>query len=331
MHGASCPDATFCVYLLENQTFMNVKLVGSLIAVSIIACPLLYIFVGPALDASQLETLKILGYIAGGSALFCFVVGELTGNNSQMDKLWSLLPIAYTWVIAAKGGMSTRLVVMACLATLWGIRLTFNFARKGAYKLKFWEGEEDYRWSVLRAKKEFQPHWKWMLFNLFFISLYQNALVLMTTFPALVLMNVDKPFGWMDCVAAALMLGFIVYETVADEQQWAFQSTKWKMLGQGKKLEELPAPYNKGFNTTGLWGVSRHPNYLGEQAIWFCFYLFTIGGGIGIINWSLIGALLLIVLFLGSSAFAEEISMGKYPEYSRYCQTVSKFFPGKRY
>ena len=310
---------------------MNVKLVGSLIAISIIACPLLYIFVGPALDASQLETLKVLGIIAGCSALFCFVVGELTRNNSQMDKLWSLLPIAYTWVIAVRGGMSTRLVVMAVLATLWGMRLTFNFARKGAYTLKFWEGVEDYRWSVLRAKKEFQPRWKWMLFNLFFISIYQNTLVLMTAFPALVLMNVELPFGWVDGLAAALMLGFIIYETISDEQQWAFQSTKWKLIGEGKKLEELPAPYNLGFNTTGLWSRSRHPNYFTEQGTWCAFYLFSVGGGIGLINWSIIGALLLIVLFLGSSVFAEEISAGKYPQYANYCQQVPKFFPGKKY
>ena len=310
---------------------MNIKLGGSLIAVSIIACPLLYIFVGPALDAYQLETLKVLCIITACSALFCFVVGELTGNNSQMDKLWSLLPIAYTWVIAVRGGLSTRLVVMAVLATLWGIRLTFNFARKGAYRLKFWEGEEDYRWAVLRAKKEFQPRWKWTLFNLFFISIYQNALVLMTTFPALVLMNVDKPFGWMDAVAAALMLGFIIYETIAEEQQWAFQSAKWKMIKEGKKLEDLPAPYNKGFNTVGLWNHSCHPNYFAEQGTWFAFYLFTVAAGVGIFNWSIIGSLLLIVLFLGSSAFAEEISAGKYPEYARYCQQVSKFFPGRKY
>ena len=310
---------------------MNVKLVGFLVAVSIIACPLLYIFVGPALDATQIETLKILGIITGCSALYCFVVGELTRNNSQMDKLWSLLPIAYTWVIAVRGGMNPRLVVMAVLATVWGIRLTLNFARKGAYRLRFWEGEEDYRWPVLRAKKEFQPHWKWMLFNLFFISIYQNVLVLMTTFPALVLMNVEVPFGWLDGLAAALMLGFIIYETIADEQQWAFQSTKWKMIREGKKLEELPAPYNKGFNTVGLWGVSRHPNYFAEQGTWCSFYLFTLGCGIGLINWSIAGALLLLVLFQGSSAFGEEISSAKYPEYTRYCQQVSRFFPGKRY
>ena len=170
-----------------------------------------------------------------------------------------------------------------------------------------------------------------MLFNLFFISVYQNALVLMTTFPALVLMHVEVPFGWVDGIAATLMLGFIVYETIADEQQWAFQSTKWKMIGEGKKLEELPAPYSKGFNTTGLWKRSRHPNYFAEQGTWCAFYLFTVGGGIGIVNWSVIGALLLIVLFLGSSAFAEEISAGKYPGYAHYCQTVSRFFPGKPY
>ena len=310
---------------------MNVKLIGALLAVSLIACPLLYIFVGPALEANQIETLKLLALICGCSAVFCFVVGELTQNNSQMDKLWSLLPIAYTWIIAAKAGMPVRLVVMACLATVWGIRLTINFARKGAYRLKFWEGEEDYRWKVLRARKEFQPHWKWMIFNLFFISIYQNALVLLTTLPALALMNSPKPFGWMDAVAAALMLCCIVYETVADEQQWAFQSAKWKMLKAGRKLEDLPAPYNKGFNTVGLWGVSRHPNYLAEQATWCCFYLFTIAAGIGIFNWSMIGALLLVVLFQGSSSFAEEISAAKYPEYATYCSQVSKFFPGKRY
>lgn len=306
---------------------MNVKLIGTILGISILACPLLYIFVGPALNDAQLDTLKILAIITGCSALFCFVVGELTRNNSQMDKLWSLLPIAYVWIAAVNGGMTTRLIVMACITTLWGARLTFNFGRKGAYRLKFWEGEEDYRWKVLRAKKEFQPRWKWALFDLFFISIYQNALVLMTTFPALVLMGVDKPFGWIDCLAAALMLCFVIYETIADEQQWKFQTTKWKMLNEGKKLAELPAPYNKGFNTVGLWSKSLHPNYFAEQGTWCAFYIFTIAGGIGIINWTIIGAILLIALFQGSSAFAEEISAGKYPEYAAHCKNTPKFFP----
>ena len=311
---------------------MNIPLIATLLGLSLIVCPLLYIYVGPELDASQLSVLKTLGIIAGCSALYCFVVGELTGNNSQMDKLWSILPPVYCWVIAVNGGMSLRLVVMAVLATLWGARLTFNFARKGAYRLKFWEGEEDYRWAVVREGPFFNGNrWGWMLFDLFFISIYQNTLILLTTFPALVSMTSTVPFGIVDVIAAVLMLGFIAWEAVADEQQWAFQTKKWAMIKAGRKLEDLPEPYNLGFNTQGLWGISRHPNYLGEQSIWICFYIFSIGAGIGIFNWSIIGCLLLVVLFIGSSSLAEEISGGKYPQYQAYCSQVSRFIPGKRF
>lgn len=310
---------------------MNIPLVGTLMVLSLVVCPILYFHMGPALNESQLEVFKLIGIIAGCSALFCFIVGELSGNNSQVDKVWSILPFVYCWIIAIKGGMHPRLVVMAVLATLWGLRLSFNFARKGAYRLKFWEGEEDYRWKILRANPMLKNRVVWMLFDLIFISGYQNAIVLMLTFPALVCMGSTAPFGWIDAVAAVLMFSFIVYETVADEQQWAFHSKKWKMLNAGQKLEDLPAPYNKGFNTIGLWNVSRHPNYLAEQSIWVSLYIFSIGAGIGIINWSMIGALLLIVLFIASTSLAEEISSSKYPEYPDYCKKVNKYFPGKKF
>lgn len=310
---------------------MKKALLATIIGASIIACPILYFLVGPALSAHQLEILKVLAWVTAGSVAYCFIAGELARNNSQMDKLWSILPIAYTWIIASMGGFSPRLVVMAVLATLWGARLTFNFARKGAYSIKFWSGEEDYRWVLLRQRKEFQPRWKWMIFDLLFISLYQNVLVLIITFPALLAVDSPKGFGVIDAIAAVLMLFFIIYETVADEQQWRFHSRKHELMNQGKSLQELPAPFNKGFNTTGLWGVSRHPNYLAEQSIWVAFYVFSIGAGVAVFNWSVIGALLLIVLFMGSSMVGEEISASKYPEYKQYCQRVSKFFPGKRY
>ena len=310
---------------------MKKAVLAVVLGLSLLACPILYFAVGPRLDALQTETLKILLIVCGCSAAYCFVVGELSGNNSQMDKLWSILPEVYVWIAAIKGGMHPRLVVMAVLATLWGARLTFNFARKGAYRLRFWDGEEDYRWAVLRGKKEFQPHWKWLLFNLFFISVYQNVLILCTTFPALLAMNAEAPFGWIDGLAAALVAGFLTLETVADAQQWRFHAKKKALMQDGTPLSELPAPYDKGFNTLGLWARSRHPNYLGEQGVWASFYVFSIGAGAGVFNWSVIGALLLIVLFWGSSNFGEEISASKYPEYARYKQRVSKFIPWKKY
>lgn len=310
---------------------MKKFLVAVILGLSLFACPILYFAVGPVPTGEQLETLKILGIIAGISALYCFVVGEITRNNSQMDKLWSILPIVYLWVVAVRGGMTPRLITMAGLATLWGLRLTYNFARKGAYSLKFWTGEEDYRWAVLRTRKEFRPRWKWALFDLFFISIYQNVLVLIITLPAVISMGSTNPFGMKDWIASFLVLFFLVFEAVADEQQWTFQNRKKSMLGSGKQLNQLPSPYDRGFNTTGLWNRSRHPNYFGEQGVWASMYLFSVGAGVNVFNWSIVGALLLILLFIGSSAFAEEISSGKYPEYAEYKNKVSKFFPGKRY
>ena len=293
-----------------------------------------FVFGFPQLNQNQLDTLLILVIICGSSALYCFVVGELARNNSQMDKLWSILPIAYTWVIAAKGNFNPRLTIIAVLVTLWGIRLTYNFARKGAYSIKFWSGEEDYRWQVLRQKKFLKSRPVWALFDLFFISIYQNALVLAICLPAVACMASDAPLGVMDYVAIALTSSALLIEVIADEQQMAFHTTKKKLLAEGKELKDLPEPFNKGFNTTGLWSRSRHPNYFGEQAFWLCLYLFVIGAGIAtynVFNWSMAGSLVLILLFLGSSAFGESVSNSKYPEYQLYLKTVFKYLPLRKY
>ena len=312
------------------------KYIGTVLTALIVIIGIIlgFVFGGPKLSQNQLDTLLVLVIICGGSALYCFVIGELTLNNSQMDKLWSILPIAYTWVIAAKGNMNPRLVIIALLVTLWGVRLTMNFARKGAYSLKFWSGEEDYRWQIMRSKKMLKSRPAWALFDLFFISIYQNALVLAICLPALVCMESNAPLGVMDYVAFSLSSIALLIEIIADEQQMAFHTTKKRLLAEGKSLAELPEPFNKGFNTTGLWGYSRHPNYFGEQAFWVCLYLFVIGANMAtynVFNWSMVGPLLLVLLFLGSSTLGETISNGKYPEYSLYLSTVSKYIGFRKY
>lgn len=292
------------------------------------------VFSDLSISENQKETLIILGIICGASMLYCFVAGELTKNYSQMDRLWSILPIAYSWVIAAKGGFSLRLILYAIIVTIWGIRLTINFGRKGAYSIKFWQGEEDYRWKIVHRNKIFHKQFAWSLFNLFFISIYQNAIVLAITFPALALMDSNVAFGAFDIVATVLALGFVFIETIADEEQWKFHESKKKLISEGKNLSELDSPYNLGFNTVGLWGRMRHPNYLGEQGIWLSLYVMTIGAGVavnGIFHWSIIGPLFLILLFMGSSTLAESISSSKYPLYQDYISQVYKYIPLHRY
>lgn len=289
---------------------------------------------GRALTELEKETLLILLAVCGCSAAFCFFVGEATRNFSQMDKLWSLLPIVYTWIVAARGGMKLRLVVYALIVTAWGIRLTVNFARKGAYRLKFWEGEEDYRWSVVRGSRFFRRRFAWVLFDLFFISVYQNLLVLAIILPALASMESAVPFGAWDAAATVAALLFLALETVADEVQWRFHRTKKRLLAEGKTLTELPRPYDLGFNTRGPWGYMRHPNYLGEQGMWFSLYFFAVGAGVtslSVFHWTMAGPLLLILLFMGSSALGERISSGKYPAYAGYIDRVYKYLPLRKF
>lgn len=286
------------------------------------------------LSETQIHTLKVLGIMCACSMAYCFIVGEISRNNSQMDKLWSIMPIAYAWVTAALGGMSLRLIIMAVLITAWGVRLTINFGRKGAYSIKFWAGEEDYRWVILRSKGPLSNKFLWALFDLFFISIFQNAIVLAICFPMVAVMDSSAAFGVWDIVATIAVAGFIALETIADEQQMKFQTTKHKMLKEGKKLEELPLPYRRGFNHTGIWSRAAHPNYFSEQAIWICLYIFVLGKGIaefGVFNWSAFGALVLVVLFLGSAEMGEKVSASKYPGYRDYLNQVSRFIPILKY
>lgn len=266
----------------------------------------------------------IIIYLFAASA--CFIISTITDNYSQVDKLWSTIPVVYVWFIASRSGFEARPLLMAVLVSFWAIRLSYNFARRGGYSWKFWTGEQDYRWPVLKAKPEFAARWKWVLFNLFFISFYQMALILFFTLPALKSVG-SGPLTSIDLFLALIFLTFLVLETIADQQQWNFQKEKYRLIKENKSL---PENYKKGFISDGLWKYVRHPNYAAEQAIWIVFYLFSVVATGNWINWSVTGCILLVLLFLGSSDFSESISSSRYPEYPDYKSKVPRFIPFTR-
>jgi len=304
---------------------MKVIKTALFLVITLCAVLLCTYFFGVSLGDEEWRILHIIFMSCSGVVLCCFFVGELSKNYSQTDKLWSLTPIVYVGIIGYYNDFSFRLLMMWVLVFIWGLRLTFNFSRHGGYSLRFWSGKEDYRWAILRKKPEFKGRWKWTLFNLFFISGYQNVLLVLISLPALVAFQFSNTTtNMLDFVASFLMLFFIVLETIADNQHWKFQSKKWEMIKAGIQLEE---PYKKGFYDQILWSYMRHPNYFAEQGIWISFYLFSVAASGQWINWSIIGALLLVVLFKSSSDFSEEISAGKYPKYKDYQRRVPRFVP----
>jgi steroid 5-alpha reductase family enzyme len=252
--------------------------------------------------------LLVVALTAAGVCLFTWITSLITAEHSWVDRLWSIVPVVYVWIFAAFTGLSdTRLVVMAVLVTLWGARLTFNFARKGGYT-----GTEDYRWAILRARMK---RWQFEVFNLFFIVLYQNAILVLITLAALTAYENQGGFGPLDVLVAALFLLLLVGETVADQQQWVFHRAKAAGTAETR------------FLTTGLWRFSRHPNFFFEQAQWWTLFLFGAVAAGSLLQWTVIGPLLLTLLFVGSTVFTESITKSKYPEYADYQAVTSPVVP----
>ena len=153
--------------------------------ITLFILPVCAFYFGTPPNDIQWIMIKNSYYIVGAVILFTFTAGQFTGNYSQVDKLWSIVPVIYVWYMAYLGQWNDRMLIMAILVTLWGIRLTYNFARRGAYSWKFWEGEEDYRWEILRKKPAFKNPFVWTLFNLGFICFYQNTLIFLITLPVI--------------------------------------------------------------------------------------------------------------------------------------------------
>lgn len=156
-----------------------------------------------------------------------FILGKLTGDYSWVDRVWSLLPIGFAvhlifyQIYCLHIPISFRQIIMATFITLWGLRLTYNFFRKGGYS----SGGEDYRWAYIR--KNFPKHLVELL-NFFFTSYYQLFLIYWFTTP---IFYASSPvFSIYDVILSIAWLLLFSGEIIADNQQFVFQQTKHKTL-----------------------------------------------------------------------------------------------------
>jgi steroid 5-alpha reductase family enzyme len=81
------------------------------------------------------------------------------------------------------------------------------------------------------------------------------------------------------------------------------------------------------FVQTGLFQYSRHPNFFFEQAQWWVIFAFGAIAAGSVTQWTVAGAVLLTLLFVGSTRFTESISLSRYPEYADYQDTTSAVVP----
>ncbi|MFW6313295.1 MAG: DUF1295 domain-containing protein [Spirochaetota bacterium] len=270
--------------------------------------------------------------LAAGFAVTSYLVSTFTRDYSWVDRLWSTAPVVFAWVYAVRAELAAAPLIAAILVTVWGTRLTYNFARRGGYTTM-----EDYRWPILRER--IGNEFLWQLFSLAFISIYQISLFVLFTLPVYRLTTLSGALSPMTAVLfTVFFLAFLAFETIADQQQYVFQNLKHGEVRRdsapswfGSSPEEasaaLWADIDRGFLTHGLFRYSRHPNYFGELAVWWTLYLLAATATASLLDWSGIGVVLLTLLFFGSTAFTESISASRYPAYSEYQNRTSAIVP----
>ncbi|KAF9427347.1 hypothetical protein BGZ94_005066 [Podila epigama] len=270
-------------------------------------------------------------------AFVCWFQSMATGNHSWVDKLWSIVPVLYTihysvrdmlyWPPDTPFTYLPRVYLATALICLWGVRLTYNFARKGGYGFD----NEDYRWPFLAARI---PTGLWFIFNVCFICIFQNQLLVAITAPVYTAWRASlahvTPLNWIDLLAVTLFsIGFAI-EVKADNEQWAFQETKRQALASNDE-SQLTGDIKRGFLTQGLFKYSRHPNFFGEMTIWWSIYLFSVASAYphydAWFNPSIVGAVALTILIQISTTLTEYLTSQKYPAYKLYKQTTSRIIP----
>ena len=248
-------------------------------------------------------------------AIAAYLLSVITREYSWVDRLWTICPPIYCLIVAASLDFeSARVNLMTLLVFLWGVRLTFNYARKGGFA----KGGEDYRWVEIH--KRIGP-FRFQVVNLVFIAAVQMLIVWLFTAPVhIAWMHQDVALNWIDAVAALVFFALWIGEAVGDEQMWRFQQEKKRKIAAGE-------PIDQGFITLGLFAYCRHPSYFCELGMWWSFYWFTIAASGQLVNWTLPGFIVLTMVFFGSSRLAESISLSKYPSYANYQASTPRIIP----
>lgn len=237
-----------------------------------------------------------------------FVFSRLYKNSSFYDAYWSVIPplIALYWNMAAtaQGIDMTRAWLVVILVWLWGVRLTANWAT-------FWPGleHEDWRYGPIKTNAG-----KWnALADFSAIHLFPTVIVFAACLPIYAAVAMDaRPLNALDYLAAAVTLIAILIELVSDIQLHRFLTHR------------KPGEIMK----TGLWALSRHPNYFGEWLFWAGLALFGLAAVPSAWWWVLPGAIAMLVMFLVASIpMIDKRSVERRPEYQAHMARVSGFVP----
>ena len=245
-------------------------------------------------------------YADVAATLVIFAFSRAFANSSFYDAYWSVAPpvlLLFWWWIADMS-IDLRMALLCILTLYWAVRLTHNWARG-------WQGltHEDWRYGDLKEKTG--PAYP--LVDLLGIQLLPTVLVFLGCLPVWLASQAQAPLVIWDVLWIVLGFAAVTIELVADNQ---LRQHRLDPANRSRVLD------------TGVWALSRHPNYVGELGFWLAL---AIAGYVATGQWlAFVGFVAMLVLFLGISVPMIEKRQAHKPGYARYQARVGRLLPRLR-
>ena len=246
-----------------------------------------------------------LGLVILGLMTVLWLVSLALKNSSIVDIFWGAGFVISAWTAFAltPDGFGPRKWLLCGLVTIWGLRLSLHILTRN------WGKPEDFRYQAWR--KEAGAAWWWRSF--FKVFLLQGVLMWIIAAPLLAAQYSAQPgvLTWMDFLALPLWLYGFFFEAVGD---WQLAKFKADPANKGKVLQ------------TGVWRYTRHPNYFGDAAQWWAYFLVALAAGGW---WAFFSPLIMTGLLMRVSGVTllEKSLRAQKPGYQAYADVTSEFIP----
>jgi steroid 5-alpha reductase family enzyme len=245
--------------------------------------------------------------ITGALLTGVWILSLVKRDCGIMDAAYPLaVAVPVLVLLVRRGSWSAHEVLTALMVGAWALRMSLHIGLRNAGH------GEDGRYAAWRRR--FAGHWWWWSF--FQVFVMQGVTVWLWSIGLIAAVAAGAhPLGWQHVLALALFaLGFS-FQAVGDLQLERF---KRERTDRSQVLD------------TGLWRLSRHPNYFGEATVWWSF------AALGLVHpwgWLALVCPLYVTWFMsaGSATPMQERSLQKTkPAYADYMRRVPVFFPWTR-
>lgn len=248
-------------------------------------------------------------YLIIASVLFIYFTGlfiwaQLIKNNSIVDLAWGIgfVIVAVTGYLNMPEKTIAATLTLICV-TIWGVRLFLHLAKRNIGQ------PEDYRYVNMRKRWGTKAVYLKAYLHVFVL---QGVLLYIVSLPIILIMtSTVNRFSFLTILGLLVWVIGFAFEVIGDYQLMVFKNTT---SNQGKLL------------TTGLWSLTRHPNYFGEALSWWGIYLITlvevrnIAGVIGPV------IITLLLLFVSGVPLLEK-KYKERPDFIAYAKKTPKFVP----